>query len=89
MVSILASYLGDLKDIHQTNWTRTFYLQVDNYWRENKNTTMFSFLGTLILRGWFDKIYLFSLPVGHTHEDIDQIFSNWNFQYWKAVFQSQ
>jgi hypothetical protein len=88
VVSILASYLGDLKDIHQNNWPRTFYLQVDNCWRENKNTTMFSFLGILILRDWFDEIYLFSLPVGHTHEDIDQMFSNWNVHYWKAGLQS-
>jgi hypothetical protein len=24
--------LSDLKDIHQTNWPRTFYLEVDNWW---------------------------------------------------------
>jgi hypothetical protein len=30
VVFILASYLSDLKDIHQTNWPRTFYLEVDN-----------------------------------------------------------
>ncbi len=81
VVSILASHWGDLKDIHQTNWPRTFYLQVDNCWRENKNITMFSFLGTLILRDWFDKVYLFSLLLGHTHEDIDQMFSIWNVHY--------
>ena len=88
VVSILATYLNNLKAIHQGNWPRTLYLQVDNCWRENKNITMILFLGLLIQRKWFDEVFMYCLPVGHTHEDIDQMFSNWNTHYWKTGLQS-
>ena len=88
VVSILATYLNDLKAIHQGNWPRTLYLQVDNCWRENKNITMILFLGLLIQRKWFDEVFMYCLPVGHIHEDIDQMFSNWNTHYWKTGLQS-
>ena len=53
---------------------RVLYLQVDGG-AENKNQWMVSYLSMLIEVGMFDKIKMCFLPVGHTHEDIDQAFS--------------
>ena len=33
-------------------------------------------MGCLILYGWFDTIYISMLPVGHTHEQVDALFSH-------------
>ena len=67
---------------------RSIVPTVDNCWKENKNINMFCFLGMLVERGWFNEIYLDSLPTGHTHENIDQLFSNFNIHYWKRGLQS-
>ena len=53
---------------------RTFYLQVDGG-SENKNKWMMSYLSLLVEMGIFDVVKMSYLPVGHTHEDIDQAFS--------------
>ena len=53
---------------------RKFYLQVDGG-SENKNKWMISYLSLLVEVGMFDYIKMSYLPVGHTHEDIDQAFS--------------
>ena len=53
---------------------RKFYLQVDGG-SENKNKWMISYLSLLVEIGMFDLIKMSFLPVGHTHEDIDQAFS--------------
>jgi len=50
------------------------YLQMDNCWRENKNQYMMTFLSLLIKLKVFVKIKLNFDLVGHTHEDIDQMF---------------
>jgi hypothetical protein len=67
--------------IASQNWLHTLYLQVDNYWRKNKNTTMLHYLGMLVYFGWFKTIEIYSLTPGHTHKDIDQMFSTWNIHY--------
>lgn len=51
------------------------YLQMDNCTRENKNKYLMSVLHLLVYAGVFKKIKLSFLPVGHTHEDVDQMFS--------------
>ncbi len=51
------------------------YLQADNCAAENKNVFMLSFLSLLISLDVFKEVYLSFLLVGHTHEDIDQLFS--------------
>ncbi|VDI31378.1 Hypothetical predicted protein [Mytilus galloprovincialis] len=51
------------------------YLQADNCFRENKNRFILSFLELLVHRRVFYEIQLSFLYVGHTHEDIDQMFS--------------
>ncbi len=52
-----------------------FYIQVDNCTRENKNRYFFSYVESLIRWKIFKEIEVSFLPVGHTHEDIDQAFS--------------
>jgi hypothetical protein len=50
VVSVLVHYLKQLKLTKQdVVWPHTFFLQVNNCWKENKNRTMFSFLSLLIV----------------------------------------
>ena len=53
---------------------RVLYLQMDNCWRENKNQYMFTFLALLVKLGIFKKVKVNFDLVGHTHEDVDQMF---------------
>ena len=55
--------------------TRVLYLQMDNATSENKNKLVVGFCGLLVLFGLFSKVKISFLPVGHTHEDVDQMFS--------------
>jgi hypothetical protein len=54
---------------------KTLFLQLDNCGSDNKNRFFFGFLSSLVANGTFDTIVCSFLIVGHTHEDIDQIFS--------------
>jgi hypothetical protein len=54
---------------------RTLHLQLDNTSKENKNSTVLTYLAILVAQGVFDSVTVNFLPVGHTHEDIDQLFS--------------
>ena len=56
----------------------TLYLQLDNCGRENKNRFVFSFCSLLVELGIFDKVKISFLMVGHTHEDVDQLFSRFS-----------
>ena len=49
-------------------------LQLDNTCKSNKGSTVFSFLFLLVRHKVFQRIIVTYLPVGHTHEDIDQMF---------------
>jgi hypothetical protein len=49
------------------------YLQIDNC-GENKNETLIGFLTDLVCKKVFAKIKAGFLMVGHTHDNIDQIF---------------
>jgi hypothetical protein len=51
------------------------WLQLDNASGENKNRWMLAFLCWLVHHGWFYEITVCFLPPGHTHIDIDQMFS--------------
>jgi hypothetical protein len=53
----------------------TLYLQLDNTTKQNKGKWLMAFLALLVEAGTFTKIIVSFLPVGHTHEDIDQFFS--------------
>jgi hypothetical protein len=50
-------------------------LQLDNTTKQNKGQFLFGYLAMLLEQGVFEEIELSFLPVGHTHEDIDQFFS--------------
>jgi hypothetical protein len=54
---------------------KVLLLQLDNTTKQNKGQYLFGFLGLLVAMGIFKKVLLAFLPVGHTHEDIDQAFS--------------
>jgi hypothetical protein len=56
-------------------------IQFDNCWKENKNRTMLAFVGWLVKKKIFQDVELHCLPVGHTHEDVDQMFSNFTTKY--------
>ena len=53
----------------------TLFLQLDNCFRENKNSYLLAYLAWLVERRVFDAIYLSFLPVGHTHNECDQCAS--------------
>ncbi|XP_070569806.1 uncharacterized protein [Ptychodera flava] len=55
--------------------SRRLFAQMDNCYRENKNRYMLSLGHLLVELNIFDQVDFHFLPVGHTHEDIDQLFS--------------
>jgi hypothetical protein len=54
---------------------KVLFLTLDNTTKENKNKYVLSYLTYLVRMGVFEKVRLNFLLVGHTHEDIDQMFS--------------
>ena len=54
------------------------YLQLDNTARENKNNLLMSYLHHLVAQKVFRKIKVGFLIVGHTHDNIDQMFSHFS-----------
>ncbi len=54
---------------------RHLHLQLDNSWKDNKNQTVIALCSQLVGRGVFQTITLSFLMVGHTHEDVDALFS--------------
>src|ERR1700728_3004068 len=51
------------------------WLQSDNCFKENKNRWMLAFSTWLVHLGWFQEVMISMLPPGHTHIDIDKMFS--------------
>ncbi len=51
------------------------FIQLDNCMRENKNRYLLSYFECLVQWNVFSEVEVGFLPVGHTHEDIDQAFS--------------
>ena len=75
VAEVLRRVLVDLEDQGKLPRTNpTLFLQCDNC-SENKNRCFFAFLAHLVERGTFDKIVVGFLIPGHSHEDIDQMFS--------------
>ncbi|XP_077869749.1 uncharacterized protein LOC144361813, partial [Saccoglossus kowalevskii] len=54
---------------------RTLHTQLDNCYRENKNRFVLCLGALLVEYDIFEEVYFSFLPVGHTHEDVDQMFS--------------
>jgi hypothetical protein len=51
------------------------YVQLDNTTKQCKGKYIMAFLALLVHHNVFKEIIVGHLPVGHTHEDIDQLFS--------------
>lgn len=77
-MTILHNHISNLLHERKITTGKTLALQVDNCSKELKNTTFFGYAAWLILRGYFQDIYLYQLPPGHTHIDIDQTFKQWS-----------
>lgn len=74
VISLLYQHIHDhLSDSNKHS--KTLYLQADNCAAENKHQWMLAFLSLLVYKKIFIDIYLGFLPTGHTHEDVDQMFS--------------
>ena len=72
-ISVLHSHLREVLTAPNAHQPSTLYLQFDNCSRENKNKYMLAYCHWLISNKVFQSMSF--LPVGHTHEDIDQMFS--------------
>ena len=55
-------------------------LQLDNASRDNKNRFVIAFYSLLTYHGVFQEVYINFLIVGHTHNDIDALFSKWSYK---------
>lgn len=53
--------------------TVSWFLQLDNSAKDNKNQYILNWCAYLVAMGLVDEIELGFLLVGHTHEDIDQV----------------
>jgi hypothetical protein len=74
-------YLHIMEHFHMTgSHPPILWLQADNCFKENKNRWMMAFCCWLIHIGWFKEVMISMLPPGHTHIDIDQVFST--FSLW-------
>lgn len=54
---------------------RLLSIQLDNCTRENKNRYFMAYVEYLLGKRLFDHVEVSFLPIGRTHEDIDQLFS--------------
>ncbi|KAL3699659.1 hypothetical protein R1sor_017681 [Riccia sorocarpa] len=60
-----------------TKLPRAFLLQMDNSAKDNKNIHVLAFCSELVKRSIFETVEINFLMVGHTHEDIDALFSKY------------
>ena len=58
----------------QLPFPKTLYLQLDNTSGQNKNNYLMAYLSLLVESNIFTSVCVSFLPVGHTHEDVDQMF---------------
>jgi hypothetical protein len=83
VLSVLFRHLEARVTAHGAPRAKILYLQADNKVAENKSICHLAFATMLIMKGIFSEVYLCYLPPGHTHEDVDQLFS-----IWKALLKS-
>ena len=73
-IEVIWRIINDIKET-EGQLPPILLIQLDNTSKQNKGRYLFAFLALLVHHGVFDKILISFLPVGHTHEDIDQMFS--------------
>lgn len=61
--------------VPRANLPPVLHLQMDNTSKDNKNHYLLGFSGMLVAERVFREVHAFFLPVGHTHQEIDQTFS--------------
>lgn len=66
---------GRSRGLREPHLPPRLVLQMDNTAKDNKNHFLFGFAGMLLEEGYFQEIEAHFLPVGHTHQEIDQSFS--------------
>ena len=87
-IDVLVRVLQIYKD-ERGALSRKLYLQLDNTVKQCKNSFLMSFLSLLVGHGVFEECVVSFLPVGHTHEDIDQLFSRFAVALRKSDFHSR
>ena len=65
---------------------RKLYLQLDNTCKQNKNRFVIAWMCFFVEYNIFEEVTMSFLPVGHTHEDIDQMFSRFAIALRKRDF---
>lgn len=73
VIECIHRYLNSRND--RLGLPKVLFVQMDNCTRENKNRYTLGYLECLVLWGVFQEVYASFLPVGHTHIDVDQLFS--------------
>ena len=53
---------------------KIIYLQLDNYYKKNKNNVFFQILVVLIYKSLFSKLIIIYLLFGYIYENIDTFF---------------
>ena len=76
-ISILHQHLKYVLQ-NATQKYHTLYIATDNAQKELKNKGFLWYASWLIKQEHFSNVQLFSLPVGHTHDLVDQRFKPWN-----------
>ena len=72
-IQVLHHILCDISN--KSYLPKVLKLQVDNTTKQNKGQFLYGYLDLLVEYGVFETVEVSFLPVGHTHEDIDQFFS--------------
>ena len=80
--SLLWHHLCQIRENPQRR-SKHLQIQMDNCPGENKNRTVFAFCGMLVHKKIYESVTLSFLIPGHTHDDIDQMFSTWSQHYWR------
>lgn len=81
--AVVINILQEIIYLAQTRYHRhpsTLYIQMDNCTGENKNRYILGYSAYLVVKRIFQKVVINYLPVGHTHEDIDSVFSQLSHQ---------
>ena len=87
VISILWCYILTFYENHNF-LPDILYFQSDNAAKESKNQYLMCFLALLVKMGYFKEVHFHMLPVGHTHVDVDQMFSNVAKKYKKSNCES-
>jgi hypothetical protein len=99
-VTVLLQHLEEILSTDLPR-ARVLHIQYDNCWRDNKNKFILAFAGNLsnewsnnnytaLLVNWnlYDEVHLSCLVAGHTHEDVDQMFSSFYKRYYSSSLYS-